>query len=96
MFKDKFKIVANLPYNIGTTLIFKWLENNIQNKQQQIYPTSGINNIQYSLTSLNQSFGNNLNRSNSVVKVNSISQRDNQNNQQQTESKTHSVQQIEK
>ena len=31
LFKDKFKIVANLPYNIGTTLIFKWLENNIQN-----------------------------------------------------------------
>lgn len=29
LFKDKFKIVANLPYNIGTTLIFKWLENYI-------------------------------------------------------------------
>lgn len=28
-FKDKFKIIANLPYNIGTTLLFKWLENSI-------------------------------------------------------------------
>lgn len=29
LFQNKFKIVANLPYNIGTTLIFKWLENYI-------------------------------------------------------------------
>ena len=27
---QKFKIIANLPYNIGTVLIFKWL-NNLQN-----------------------------------------------------------------
>jgi 16S rRNA (adenine1518-N6/adenine1519-N6)-dimethyltransferase len=25
--KQKFKIIANLPYNIGTVLIFKWLKN---------------------------------------------------------------------
>lgn len=31
LFSGKFKIIANLPYNIGTVLIFKWLENNIQN-----------------------------------------------------------------
>lgn len=30
IFDKKFKIVANLPYNIGTTLIFKWLENYIE------------------------------------------------------------------
>jgi 16S rRNA (adenine1518-N6/adenine1519-N6)-dimethyltransferase len=26
LFDNKFKIVANLPYNIGTTLLFKWLK----------------------------------------------------------------------
>lgn len=26
LFKNKFKIIANLPYNIGTVLIFKWLK----------------------------------------------------------------------
>ena len=29
LFEGKFKIIANLPYNIGTTLLFKWLENSI-------------------------------------------------------------------
>lgn len=28
---NNFKIIANLPYNIGTTLLFKWLENCIEN-----------------------------------------------------------------
>jgi len=27
LFDCKFKIIANLPYNVGTALIFKWLEN---------------------------------------------------------------------
>lgn len=27
IFKNKYKIISNLPYNIGTTLLFKWLEN---------------------------------------------------------------------
>ena len=27
---NNFKIIANLPYNIGTTLLFKWLENCIE------------------------------------------------------------------
>lgn len=27
LFKSKYKIIANLPYNVGTTLLFKWLEN---------------------------------------------------------------------
>jgi 16S rRNA (adenine1518-N6/adenine1519-N6)-dimethyltransferase len=26
IFKDKFKIIANLPYNIGTVLLIKWLK----------------------------------------------------------------------
>jgi len=26
LFKDKFKIIANLPYNIGTVLLIKWLK----------------------------------------------------------------------
>ena len=30
LFTGKFKIIANLPYNIGTTLLFKWLENYIE------------------------------------------------------------------
>lgn len=30
IFKEKFKIIANLPYNIGTVLLFKWLENCIE------------------------------------------------------------------
>jgi 16S rRNA (adenine1518-N6/adenine1519-N6)-dimethyltransferase len=31
LFNEKYKIIANLPYNIGTTLLFKWLENSIKN-----------------------------------------------------------------
>ena len=33
IFSNKYKIISNLPYNIGTTLLFKWLENtnNIEN-----------------------------------------------------------------
>jgi 16S rRNA (adenine1518-N6/adenine1519-N6)-dimethyltransferase len=31
LFSGKYKIIANLPYNIGTTLLFKWLENSIAN-----------------------------------------------------------------
>ena len=27
---EKFSIIANLPYNIGTVLLFKWLNNNIK------------------------------------------------------------------
>lgn len=27
LFKNKYKIISNLPYNIGTMLLFKWLEN---------------------------------------------------------------------
>ncbi len=32
LFRNKYKIISNLPYNIGTTLLFKWLEgiNNIE------------------------------------------------------------------
>ena len=30
-FENKYKIIANLPYNIGTTLLFKWLENGAKN-----------------------------------------------------------------
>lgn len=30
LFKNKYKIIANLPYNIGTVLLFKWLENDIK------------------------------------------------------------------
>ncbi|GHU27647.1 ribosomal RNA small subunit methyltransferase A [Bacilli bacterium] len=30
IFDKKFKIIANLPYNIGTTLLLKWLENCIE------------------------------------------------------------------
>lgn len=29
LFKKKYKIISNLPYNVGTVLLFKWLENNI-------------------------------------------------------------------
>ena len=29
IFSGKFKIISNLPYNVGTVLIFKWLENYI-------------------------------------------------------------------
>lgn len=28
---EKYKIISNLPYNIGTVLLFKWLENSVQN-----------------------------------------------------------------
>lgn len=30
LFSGKFKIISNLPYNIGTNLLFKWLENYIE------------------------------------------------------------------
>ncbi len=30
MFGGKFKIIANLPYNIGTTLLFKWLNGDVK------------------------------------------------------------------
>lgn len=29
LFGEKFKIVANLPYNVGTTLLLKWLKNSL-------------------------------------------------------------------
>jgi 16S rRNA (adenine1518-N6/adenine1519-N6)-dimethyltransferase len=33
---EKFSIISNLPYNIGTVLLFKWLENYSENIEQMV------------------------------------------------------------
>ncbi len=36
LFNGNFKIISNLPYNIGTTLLFKWLENSINKIEDMV------------------------------------------------------------